>query len=169
MKIAILSDSHDYHANIDKVCPVVNEMADVVLFCGDVCAPGILRRMVSQIQKPIHMVFGNNDGDRFNMTNVRKDYPHIVMHGEYAVLELDGKRIGMTHYPFYGDVMAKSRDFDIVAFGHDHEPRILTYENCLAINPGSICGDKKPASFALYDSVNHMASLHNLDGSVLVE
>lgn len=170
MKIAIFSDSHDNKANLLTALRTVKEKgAEAILFCGDFCAPFMAKMIAENFDKPIHIVFGNNDGDKYTMLKVIKDFKHVTFHGEYASLELGGKRIGMTHYPFYAKAMAKSGDFDLVAFGHDHAARVETYGAALAVNPGCLyeeTNDISP-SFALYDTVNNKATLHKLDGSFL--
>lgn len=166
MKIAILSDSHDHLDNLTQALERINALgADALLFCGDFCAPPVAAALVT-FPKEIHIVLGNNDGDRLNIARRVLGHDHVTLHGEHAELILDGKRIGMTHYPFYADKMAKSGDFDLVCFGHDHKARIENYDACLAVNPGALnnmmTGGEK-ASFALYDTQTHSATLYTLD------
>lgn len=169
MTIAILSDSHDRQEFLEQALETIkNIKVKHLLFCGDFCAPFMLRQYASIPEIQVHAVFGNNDGDRFKMAElIRSNFPHISLHGEYASLEIDHKRIGMTHYPFYANAMAKSSDYDLVVFGHDHEARILEFGGCFAVNPGSLMGNVTPPSFALYDPFAHAATLHHLDGSIL--
>ncbi|MDB5478080.1 MAG: hypothetical protein JWM96_575, partial [Alphaproteobacteria bacterium] len=133
MKIAILSDSHDHKALLKQALETIQQMnVKTLLFCGDFCAPNMLGLFSNLHDIKVEVVFGNNDGDRFRMaTLVHSNYPHITLHGEYVALELDSIRVGMTHYPFYATAMAKSGDYDLVAFGHDHEARILEFGACL--------------------------------------
>lgn len=166
MKIAIISDTHDNKANLALALKAIQEKgATTLLFCGDFCAPFMLKEMASQFSGDIHVVFGNNDGDQFSMTSIAQDLPNMILHGEYAALNLGGKRIGMTHYPFYAEAMAKSGDYDLVCFGHDHEARVLTFGAGLAVNPG--CLYEKPAAFAIYDTTAHAATLFKLDVDLL--
>jgi uncharacterized protein len=170
MKIAILSDTHENKDNLKQALETVTPLkVDRVLFCGDLCGPFMIKQFGEYFSGPIDMVFGNNDGDRFRMAQNASQIPHITLHGEYAALEIDGKRIGMTHYPFYATAMAKSGDYDLVVFGHDHELRIETHGACLAVNPGTIYEHYlgNPPSFAIYDTVTHTATLHDLDGTPL--
>lgn len=169
MKVAILSDSHDQKENLLQALKLIDtQKITTALFAGDFCAPSVIKHCFGQFPHiTMHTVFGNNDGDRYRMATVGADFPNMAHHGEYMSLELDGKRIGMTHYPFYGEAMAKSGDFDLVVFGHDHHARFMTYGDCLAVNPGSILGDRHAPSFALYDTVQHKAVLHTLDGGIL--
>lgn len=161
MRIAILSDAHDHIENVRAVMvDIAKRKADVLLFCGDFCAPGPARIM-SEFAGPIHTVFGNNDGDRLNISGMLSKAKDATVHKEYAELLLDSKRIGMTHYPFYADKMAKSGDFDLVCFGHDHQQRVMEYGQCLAVNPGSLNAvrDTDILGFAMYDTQTHVAEL----------
>jgi putative phosphoesterase len=163
MKIAILSDAHDHVINVQKVLNAVAEQgAQVLLFCGDFCAPGPAI-LIAKFAGLVHTVFGNNDGDRMNIAS-KLQLPNITVHKEYADIVLDGKKIGMTHYPFYAEKMAKSGDFDLVCFGHDHQQRIETHGLCLAINPGSLNQLRADdmVGYALYDTTTHTAELFGL-------
>jgi putative phosphoesterase len=169
MKIAILSDSHDNVPNmLSAMDQIQKSNVQVILFCGDFSAPFMIE-VFNEFKGDVHVVFGNNDGDRFRMAMNAKKYSYVTLHGEYAALNLGGRRIGMTHYPFYAEAMAKSGDFDMVAFGHDHTARILNFDKALAINPGAIMQAKNgnPPSFAIYDTTAHAATLYALDGSFL--
>lgn len=163
MKIALISDIHD---RLDHLQSVLNEIAkrdvSTLLFCGDFNAPFAFKALAEGFTKPIHVIFGNNEGDKFAIAMAARPHAHVTLHGEYAALELGGRKVGLTHYPFYAEAMAKSGDFDLVGFGHDHEPRILTFGKCLAVNPGSVMGNKASAGFALYDTKTHQAELINL-------
>ena len=170
MKIAILSDIHEHKDNLLMALDTINKDPEIeaLLFCGDFCAPPIAMALTTGFTKPIHIVFGNNDGDRFMIANVTRDKSHVTIHGEHAAIELGGRKIAMTHYPFYGTALGKSGDFDLVCFGHDHDARIIEYGKCLTINPGSIMGNKTPSSFAIYDTLAHAATLHSVNSGFLV-
>lgn len=162
MKIAILSDSHENKTNLKTALEAAKRLgAEHVLFCGDLCGPFMIKQLGDHFSGPIDIVFGNNDGDRFRMAKNAASIPHITLHGEYAAFEVDNKRIGMTHYPFYANAMAKSGDYDLVVFGHDHLVRIETHGNCLAVNPGTVYEhyEGNPPSFALYDTITHTAEI----------
>lgn len=164
MKIAILSDSHDNVPNLQKAIEQINALgAETLLFCGDFCSPFMVAE-IAAFKGDAHVVFGNNDGDRFRIAVKAQKVPNVTLHGEYAALVLDGKRIGMTHYPFYATAMAKSGDFDLVAFGHDHDARIMMFGEAMAVNPGAVLFSKNgnPPGFAIYDTAKHEAVLQSL-------
>lgn len=169
MAIAILSDIHEHRDNLMTALATINANPDVeaLLFCGDFCAPPLAMALATGFAKPIHVVFGNNDGDRFMIAKLMQGHPHVTLHGEHAAIEIGGRKIAMTHYPFYGEALGKSGDFDLACFGHDHEARILEFGSNLAVNPGSIIGNKTPPSLAVYDTDAHRVTLHALNGDLL--
>lgn len=171
MKIAILSDTHDNVENTKiAVQHAQNMEAEILFFCGDFCAPGPAKA-IAEFKGHIYVVFGNNDGDRLSISQKMKVINSNVTFfpdGE-GELELAGKKIAINHYPLYATALARTGDYDLVCFGHDHKPRIETYGNCLAVNPGclNIVKSGISSSFAIYDTNAHAATLHALDGSIL--
>jgi len=67
MKLCILSDIHDELAQLSKALEVA-ESCDAMLCCGDLCSPFVVHHLGKGFKKPMHVVFGNNDGDLFRMT-----------------------------------------------------------------------------------------------------
>ena len=90
MRIAILSDVHD---NIWKLETLLDRLeAEALVFCGDFCAPFTLAQIAESFAGPIHVVFGNNDGDQFLLARVASKSPQVTLHGEFCELELGGHR-----------------------------------------------------------------------------
>lgn len=163
MKIAIISDSHDHKEYLAEALARINDIGvDCLLSCGDLSAPFMYNQLVTAFTKPIHAIFGNNDAASIKLAEIMHGNAHLTHHDQYADLNLGGKRIGMTHYPFYAEKMAKSGDFDVVCFGHDHKQRIEEYSECLAINPGALIGEGQDKGFAIYDTATHTVELYQL-------
>ena len=68
MKIAIISDSHEHWDNLRHAINLANKNCDVLLFSGDLMAPGNGLAALKTFNGPVHMVFGNNDGDKYKLT-----------------------------------------------------------------------------------------------------
>ena len=105
----------------------------------------------------IHAVWGNNDGDRFKLTQIASQFPNIKLYGEYigdedCLLEIDGVKIGVSHYHFYAKTMVKTGWYDVVCFGHSHKSLKQKFGNALLINPGEIAGIFGPGTYAIYDT-----------------
>ncbi len=158
MKIAILSDIHDNIWNL-KVALASIQKADALVFCGDLCSPFVGNLIVSWFpERPIHMVFGNNDGDQFRITKNASTFDHVHLHGELFQGELDGKLFAANHFDQIALPLAQSGRYDIVCFGHNHRYQIERFGKTLAINPGTLMGydpiNKKEiaATFVIYDT-----------------
>jgi putative phosphoesterase len=153
MRIAILSDIHD---NVWKLAAALESLreADAMICCGDLCSPFIIHQMGRAFARPIHVVFGNNDGDLFRITANARRYEQIHIHGELFRGEFDGQRFAVNHYDNVARPLAASHEFDVVCFGHNHVFEIARIGSTLAINPGPVMG----AAFAADGSRVDVAS-----------
>lgn len=161
MRIAILSDVHD---NIWKLETLLAGLeADVLIFCGDFCAPFTLAQIAEGFAGPVHVVFGNNDGDQFLLAQVAAKFPHVTLHGDFAELQLDGRQVAVTHYPQIGQALARSGIYDLVCHGHSHERVIEQAGKTVRVNPGEVMGRLGPSTYALYDTVTSQAEIAELE------
>lgn len=154
MHLAILSDTHD---NIWKLAQAMPHLAraDAVIHCGDLVAPFVMQQMGEGIpQAAIHIVWGNNDGDTYRLTQVAAQFPRISLHGESARLNLGGVRIAVTHYPEIAQELARSGSFGLVAYGHDHQAHEEWVGDCLLLNPGEVMGMKGRSSLAVVETAD---------------
>lgn len=151
MQIAFLSDTHDNIWKLAEAMPYL-AAADAVIHCGDLVAPFVLQQMGEGIaEKPIHIVWGNNDGDTFRLARVASRFPHIVLHGELARIEIGGLPMAVTHYPEIARDLARSGSFRLVAYGHDHQAHEERVGDCLLLNPGEVMGMKGRSSLAIVE------------------
>jgi uncharacterized protein len=116
VRAVVLSDTHlrdDSPRRLpDPVYGALRD-ADVVLHCGDVVEPGLLRELATFA--PVHAVLGNND------VALRGSLP------ERLLVELEGVRVAMVHDsgPTKGRAARVHRQFPdcgVVVFGHSHAP-----------------------------------------------
>ncbi len=153
MRIAILSDIHD---NVWKLASALDavQSADAMICCGDLCSPFIVHQLARGFSRPIHIIFGNYDGDLFRITKNAAAYKHIRIHGEWFRGELEGKRFAANHYDNIACAVAASGEFDVVCYGHNHVYSVTRTGRTLALNPGSIMG----ATFAADGSRTDVSS-----------
>lgn len=139
MRLAILSDIHD---NVWKLAGALQALqdAEALICCGDLCSPFIVHQMARGFSRPVHIIFGNNDGDLFRITANAQRYPHVHIHGEFFRGEFGGKRVCANHYDGIAHAIAASGEFDVVCFGHNHIYELARSGRTLAINPGPIMG-----------------------------
>jgi uncharacterized protein len=158
MKIAILSDIHDHVWNLKRALPLMQD-ADAILCCGDLCSPFIVRLLGEGFQRgPVHIIFGNNDGDAFRIDLVADRFDHIYLHGELFQADVDGKRFAASHYDNIAAQLARSGQFDVVCYGHNHHFHVEQQGQTLMINPGTLMGydptsgEDIAATFVVYDT-----------------
>ena len=155
MKIGIISDSHDNIWALEKALNMLEkEKIEVLLHCGDLCAPFIVIQLDDFAEKlniPVHIIFGNID-DQHVTPKMAGESKHVKHHGQLAELEIDGCKIAMEHYPKLSEALALSGKYDLVIHGHTHEKREEQKGKTLLLNPGEIMGRKGERTFAIYDT-----------------
>ncbi len=162
MRIAIISDIHDALPNL---AAALTRLADTeaLICCGDLCSPFVVARLGQGFTRPIHIVFGNNDGDLFRITQQASRFPHVTLHGELAELSLGGKRLAVNHYPEIARGLAASGRYDVVCFGHNHTYEVTREGTTWLVNPGEVFGGLSGhATCATYDSGRDQVNRHDL-------
>jgi putative phosphoesterase len=152
LRVAIISDIHD---NIPKLRSALAGLQDVteVICLGDLCSPFIVKELSLGFSGPVHVVFGNNDGDRFRITEATKKYSNVKIHGEYVELEIGGRTFSVNHFDNIGQAIVKSQTHDVVCFGHSHQYGVEKVGRSLVVNPGEIFGHLTGnATFVIYDT-----------------
>jgi putative phosphoesterase len=173
LKVAVLSDVHDHVWNLRAALDAVRD-TDVLVFCGDLCSPFVVPLLAEGFPGPIHVVFGNNDGDLFRIAQNAARFDNVRLHAELFASELGGRRVAANHYPEIALRLAESGGFDLVCYGHDHRFAVASRGDALALNPGTLLGydpagrSDVPATFALYDTVAGEATILSVgpDGRV---
>jgi len=164
MKIAILSDSHDNVANLDKIIAWLNkEGIKIMIHAGDVAAPGVLKKVIApQFLGQIHLIFGNV-GDRELLEKVAGEFSNVKYYGDQGEIEVGGQKIAFVHFPDVVEDLAHEGRFDVVISGHNHQAEIKKFLNTLMINPGTSGGLFAPATFAVYDTETREGEIKNID------
>lgn len=129
MKILIVSDTHGRHRNLDRAlereCPI-----DMFIHLGDVEGGEDYIDAVVECEK--HIVRGNND---FFSDLPREEEFYIgskkvfISHGHNYYVSLDPEQIREE---------GRSRQSDIVMFGHTHRPYLDIEKDITVLNPGSL-------------------------------
>ncbi|QSX00928.1 metallophosphoesterase [Haloterrigena alkaliphila] len=128
--IAIFSDTHssDGHELEGEALTAARE-ADVVIHAGDFTSEAALEAFQAECG-PLYAVHGNADS-----AAVRERLPTA------RVVEAGGLRFAVTHRRDGGEtglaMFGRSRDADVVVFGHSHRPTAVETEDVLLLNPGS--------------------------------
>jgi putative phosphoesterase len=150
MKLVILSDTHDNIWALESALPHL-QAAQAILHCGDLCSPFVLPRL-AQAGPPVHIVWGNNDGDRRLLSEVAARFANLHLHGDFADLRLGNWHIAMTHYPEIARPLAAGGQYDLVCYGHDHTAHYSQIAQTHLLNPGEVMGLMGKRSLALADT-----------------
>lgn len=139
-KVGLISDTHVpvRSKELPKEVFEVFEEVDFIVHAGDLVDISV----VDQLEKiaPVLAVYGNMDGPK-----VREKLPKT---GSGKAFDC---KIGVTHN--LGGVLserermrefAEENQFDVVVYGHTHNPKSEWVENVLFINPGSTTVDLPP-------------------------
>lgn len=159
MKIGIFSDIHDNLESLTKASQAL-EGCDEYICCGDLCSPFVVKAIGEQFKATVHVVFGNNDADRYRMMVVGGGFPHLKFYGEYVELNLSNRIIALNHFDNIGRTIAKAPGYDLVCFGHNHRKELSQEPSTgrIILNPGEVYGKLSgEASVAIYDTEKHHA------------
>lgn len=172
MKIAIISDIHEnFHNLILALQEMEKRGVDQILCLGDLINPGIGKVLATQ-SIPVFLIWGNNDGDRVEITlaSKRANSQLSVSARTFDFLTLDGKKLFLSHYDDLAKPMAQSGLYDAVFFGHNHDLSHEKIGNCWVLNPGELAASKtKKATFMIYDTQAHNFEIINLEGAVTLK
>src|SRR3990170_3692640 len=158
MRLVVMSDSHDNIWKLDRAGEAIVS-AEGGIHCGVIGSPFMVRRLGGWAgDRPVHVVWGNNDGDPLLISKVAAGFPSMQLHGQLAEVELGGLRVAVNHYPVIARGLARSGDYDLVCYGHDHIRHEGKEGECLLLNPGELMGLKGPSSLALVETVGREVS-----------
>ena len=161
MKLAVISDSHDNLANMKlAVSSILKEDVETVIHCGDLCAP-FMMGLLKEFKMPVHLVFGNVDGDKLRMSQQKPE--NVSIHGEFADINLNNRRVAVIHYPEIASAIALSGQYYLVCYGHNHVAKIDDVGGSLLVNPGEITDYKGKPSYAVVNLERREAQIRFLE------
>ncbi len=132
MKIGVISDTHIRSSAklLPNIIYEVFDGVDMILHAGDILIDEVIIEL--ETIAPVYAVAGNNDG-----------YDMLDKYGTKRVIEVNGKRIGLTHGTSGGRTYMNAYDkfmgvkLDCVVYGHSHKPHNEVIDGVLFFNPGS--------------------------------
>lgn len=136
MIIGIISDTHDNLDLLKKAVSLFNERkVEHVIHAGDFTSPFTFR-VLNNLGCSFTGVFGNNDGDKLLLKKRSEGRVFRQPH----MLELAGRKIVVVHEHHIVDALADSGHYDLVIYGHTHEPDVRKVGKTLVVNPGEAGG-----------------------------
>ena len=136
MLIGIIADTHDNMPAIHKAVEILTDRkVEHVIHAGDFCSPFTFKAL-KHLKCDFTGIYGNNDGERLLLQKLSNGRIFTQPH----ILELAGKKVVIMHEHQVVDALADSGHYDLVVYGHTHEPDIRMRSNTLLVNPGELSG-----------------------------
>lgn len=162
MKFAILSDAHDNLPNLAKAVEIANSQGcEALLFAGDLNFPGAVE-FLAKFNGPVHMIWGNNEGEKLGVINKVNHFDSITHHGNECELSFDGLNVFMTHYPEIALLAENSPKYQLIVYGHTHTYEERASETSIVVNPGAVLGYPNEPSFVIFDTTTKQIERINL-------
>lgn len=171
MKVAIISDTHDNLATLDKFAAYINKNpVETIIHCGDIAEGETLARLAKNFSGPIMAVLSNADYRKSLKAAAQKFPEQIRLFENFGQTKINGIKIGFCHLPGTAKRHAQSAarnhfnrarktEFDFIFYGHTHKPWREKIGDCQLANPGNLAGIFYKATFAVLDTENKMLEL----------
>ncbi|MFT3878172.1 MAG: metallophosphoesterase family protein [Gemmatales bacterium] len=136
MLIGIISDTHDRSLRAASAVKLLHEASvEAIVHCGDICSPAILALFA---ETPVYFVLGNNDDDA-ELHQASELTKHLHYLGQGGIIELGGKRLGITHghlHRVISELLQQAPDY--LFSGHSHCASNEVIRGVRCINPGAL-------------------------------
>jgi len=159
--IGILSDSHDNIYKVRRAAELFRSLGcNLVIHAGDFIAPFAAKELEAA-GCPVKAVFGNCDGERDGLKKSIESFGEIA--DAPLVFDWERMRFLLTHLEGRVEEDLASQAYDVVIFGHTHDPVIRTAGKTTLINPGEAGGWLSgKCTAALFDPVSGNAEVVSL-------
>lgn len=134
MLIGVLADTHDRLDRIDAALSLfARHNVEAVIHAGDLVAPFAARRL-RRYDGPLHVIYGNNDGERDGLKEVLTE----IQDGPLKI-ELGGRAL-LVHHAIEWCAPDDIARADVIIGGHTHVAATRTESGRLYLDPGECCG-----------------------------
>ncbi len=179
MLIAIISDTHDNLPNLERFLNWAREnQIEAVIHCGDIASAETIDFLSRNFAGRIHLVYGNMDVNYRDEIHKKCDeLKNVKLDGEVGEIivetghpsdrviwaDASSRRIAFCHLPEKAKELASSGRYNLVFYGHTHQPGIEKIGRCQIINPGTLAGLFQKATFAVFDTTTKKLDLKILE------
>lgn len=164
MVIAIISDTHDNIANLDKFLVFAGKNSvGAVIHCGDIASGETLIHLADNFSGKIFAVLGNMDYSQSVKSAAQKFPKKISLWEDTGKISIAGLNICFSHFKEKALGAGETSDFDFIFYGHTHKPWLEKSGNCLVANPGNLAGLIYKSTFAVLDAKNKRLELKIVD------
>ena len=148
----MISDTHDNIWKLEKMLEGLSGV-DALIHCGDLCSPFMIKKISEYVKNiPVHIVYGNNDGDKLALLEAGVIESNFNYHDDFASLKMGGLAIGVTHYRKIAVELSINETYDLILFGHTHEKEEKQMRKSLLVNPGEVMGLNGNSTYAIIET-----------------
>lgn len=163
MKIAIISDTHDNLATLDKfLAYTAQNPVDAIIHCGDIAEGDTLTRLAQGFSGKILAAFGNMDY-RDSVHASAAKLPNVTLFESFGQTGPGRQKIGFCHHKETALAHLKKENFDYLFYGHTHKPWMEQINGCILANPGTLAGMFYKATFSTLDTETNKLELKIID------
>jgi putative phosphoesterase len=153
MKLAIISDTHDNLATLDKFLAYVKQNpTQAIVHCGDIASGETLKHLAEGFDRHIWAVLGNMDYEESVQNEAKALADKVTLFKSFGHAVFDDLKIGFCHSPEAAKSRCQNQEFDYVFYGHTHKPWVEKINGCTLANPGTLAGMFYQATFAVLDT-----------------
>ncbi|MBU7016047.1 MAG: metallophosphoesterase [Theionarchaea archaeon] len=161
MLLGIISDTHDRLSMVRRAHSLFKERdITTIVHAGDFISPFVIPLFEGF---RMYGTFGNNDGEKKGLLTKFSDVKAVVT-DIFCEVRIDSLNIAVTHghIPSLLELLLKSNQYDLIVYGHTHEPEIRG-GNPILINPGECCGYLSDRStVAIFDTEKRKGEIIDL-------
>lgn len=153
MKVIVVADIHDHY--IDELVELItNKNPDYLLLLWDYGGSWKVIKPLLKLKLPIFAIFWNNDGEYHKTIKLFAKHSDIknISNTVFDRIEIDNKKVFLTHFHTLAKPMALSWLYDAVFYGHNHIAHQEVIGDCLLANPWSVIGNKTPSSIGVWET-----------------
>lgn len=164
MKLGVISDTHGNLFNLKKALDWMEEnQVQVLIHCGDIGGSEMIKEMDNGFSGKIYLVFGNIEDPIKIKKAVDQTQGDLIFKEKVGEIELEGKNIAFCHKSLKAEKLAEKGKYDLVFYGHTHQPWEEQIGKCKLVNPGNLLGAPYNPTFAVYDTETDKLELKILE------
>ncbi len=173
MKILVASDIHGSKFYTEKLLQIFeNDNYDKLILLGDIYYHGPrnslteeynpmeVANILNKVKDKLIVIRGNCDAEVDQMISE-------FIFQEKQIIELNNKKIFLTHGHKYNPSNIPEEQFDILFYGHTHVNKIEKINEKLYINPGSISLPKGNTQNSYIEICDDILEIRDFNGNII--
>jgi putative phosphoesterase len=164
MIIAVISDTHDNLATIDKFLDFIGKNpAHAIIHCGDIASGETLAHLADNFGGKIFAALGNMDYRESLKTTAQKSTKKILLLDDVGKISIGGLKICFSHFKESAQKACQDNLPDFIFYGHTHKPWLEKKGACQIANPGNLANIIYKPTFAMLNTQTKQLELKILD------